>query len=140
MTDKQILKQANKSYKAIADSMNELSGWPNGVLPKNDPALKKTARKYGKKLLREDKSGKTDFTYVGIMYGAFSRVIARFQMGEVKYARLNWRNCEDPQTYKESAVRHLMQYINGEVDEDHLGAACANILILLDLEEQAVEN
>lgn len=86
-------------------------------------------------LLREDKTDKPDFTYVGVMYGAFARVLGRFQMGEKKYARLNWRNCEDPQTYKESAVRHLNQYLNGQTDEDHLGAAAANILILLDLEE-----
>lgn len=87
------------------------------------------------KLLREDKSQKPDFTYVGVMYGAFSRVLGRFQMGERKYARLNWRNCEDPQTYKESAIRHFNQYLNNQTEEDHLGAAAANILILLDLEE-----
>ena len=92
------------------------------------------------KLLREDKTGKPDFTYVGVMYGAFERVLWRFQMGEIKYARMNWRNCEDLQTYKESAVRHLMQYINGQDDEDHLSAAGANILILLDLEENAYES
>lgn len=91
------------------------------------------------KLLREDKSQKPDFTYVGEMYRAFARVMWRFQMGEEKYARLNWRECEDPQTYKESAVRHLMQYINEEQDEDHAAAVIANILILMDLEEQAID-
>jgi hypothetical protein len=50
-------------------------------------------------------------------------------MGAIKYSRRNWLNCEDPQTYKESAARHLMQYIHGETDEDHLSAAAANILI-----------
>lgn len=87
-------------------------------------------------LLREDKTGKPDFTYVGEMYKVFSRVMQRFQMGAAKYARLNWRNAEDNQTYKESALRHLMQYVSGETDEDHLAAACANILILMDLEEK----
>lgn len=87
------------------------------------------------KLLREDKSGKPDFTYVGVMYDAFARVLWRFQMGERKYARLNWRNCEDPQTYKESAIRHLNQYLNNQTDEGHLEACVANCLILLDLEE-----
>ena len=86
------------------------------------------------KLLREDKSQKPDLTYVGLMYEAFSRVMARFMMGEQKYARANWRNCEDPQTYKESFIRHALQYINGQNDEDHLAAAIANGLILLDLE------
>lgn len=87
-------------------------------------------------LLREDKSGKPDFTYFAEMYGAMSRIAYRFQLGAVKYARMNWRHCENPQTYKESAMRHLAQYINGQDDEDHLGAAAANVLILLDLEAQ----
>ena len=87
-------------------------------------------------LLREDKSQKPDFTYVGVMYKAFSHVMSRFQLGEQKYARLNWRECEDPQTYRESAIRHLMQYLAGDIDEDHLSACVANCLILLDLEEK----
>jgi hypothetical protein len=73
------------------------------------------------------------------MFGAMSRIAYRFQLGAVKYARMNWRHCENPQTYKESAMRHLAQYINGQTDEDHLGAAAANVLILLDLEEEGVK-
>jgi hypothetical protein len=91
------------------------------------------------KLLREDKTGKVDFTYIGEMYAANARILSRFQLGEVKYSRLNWRNCEDPQTYRESASRHLMQYLRGDTDEDHLAAAGANIEILLDLEEHGIK-
>ena len=88
------------------------------------------------KLLREDKTGKPDFTYLGDMYPAVARVLARLQMGEVKYSRRNWVHCEDPLTYQQSAIRHFMQYINKQDDEDHLAAATANMLILLDLEEK----
>lgn len=86
------------------------------------------------KLLREDKTGKPDFTYLGDMYSVFARLMQRLKMGEIKYARLNWRNCEDPQTYKESAIRHTLQYLNGQTDEDHLSAAIINLMILMDLE------
>lgn len=89
-------------------------------------------------LLREDKTEKPDFSYVGLMFGAFARIVQRFQIGERKYARLNWRECQDPLTYQQSAIRHLLQYASGLTDEDHLAAAAANILILLDLEEQGV--
>lgn len=89
-------------------------------------------------LLREDKSEKPDFTYIAEMYPVFARIMDRFTMGEKKYARLNWRNCEDPQTYKESAIRHLMQYASGETDEDHLIASLANIIILADLEQHGI--
>lgn len=86
-------------------------------------------------LLREDKTKKPDFTYFAEMYAPMERLAQRLKLGEQKYARLNWRNCEDPQTYKESALRHFFQYLNGQTDEDHLAAATVNMLILLDLEE-----
>lgn len=87
-------------------------------------------------LLREDKSGKPDFTYLGMMFGASARIMGRFMLGEEKYARGNWRHAKDVQTYQQSAIRHYFQYLNGDTDEDHLAAAGANIMILLDLENQ----
>lgn len=90
-------------------------------------------------LLREDKSQKPDFTYLGMVYGASSRISERFMLGEKKYARGNWRMAKELQTYKESATRHLFQYLDGQDDEDHLAAAAVNLIILLDLEEVAKE-
>lgn len=93
------------------------------------------ALKEGDSLLREDKTEKPDFSYLGEMYYAVARIMQRLMMGEKKYARRNWVNCEDELTYQQSAIRHLLQYIEGNTEEDHLAAAGANILILLDLEE-----
>jgi hypothetical protein len=89
------------------------------------------------KLLREDKTTKPDFVYLGEMYPAVARIMQRLMLGEQKYSRRNWVNCEDNLTYKQSAIRHFMQYLNGDIGEDHLAACGANILILLDLEEQS---
>jgi hypothetical protein len=86
------------------------------------------------KLLREDKSEKVDFSYVGLMYGAFERVMRRFMYGEKKYAKMNFENCTDDTTYKESLIRHTAQYIAGLDDDDHLSAVAVNALILLHLE------
>lgn len=86
------------------------------------------------KLLREDKTNKPDFTYFAEMFKVSERIAKRLKEGEIKYARLNWRNCEDPQTYKESALRHLMQYLGGQTDEDHSAATIVNLMILMDLE------
>lgn len=86
-------------------------------------------------LLREDKSTKPDFTYVGEMYDAFARIMFRFQEGAQKYSRMNFENAKDPQTYKESLARHLNQYVSGQQDEDHLSAVAVNAIILLHLEE-----
>jgi len=84
------------------------------------------------KLLREDKTEKVDWTYITDLHDAFERVIKRFQLGEKKYSRLNFRNCEDYKTYEESALRHLIQFLNGKTDEDHLAACIVNLLIIMD--------
>lgn len=88
-------------------------------------------------LLREDKTTKPDFTYFGMFYETTARIAQRFMFGEQKYARGNWREAKEVLTYQQSLSRHLMQYLNGQNDEDHLGAVAANAIILMDLEEQA---
>ena len=92
-----------------------------------------------KTLLREDKTQKPDFTYIGIMYAAFAREMYRFDEGATKYERLNWRYAKDVQTYKQSLIRHMAQYINGQTDEDHLAAIACNTHILMDLEELGIK-
>lgn len=87
-------------------------------------------------LLREDKSSKTDYTYLADLKPVIDRIMKRLKEGEIKYDRLNWRNCTDNQTYKESAIRHLIQYLSGMTDEDHLIASIINCMILADLEEK----
>lgn len=90
------------------------------------------------RLLREDKSEKVDYSYLVELKPLIDRICNRLTEGEKKYARLNWRECKDPLTYKQSAMRHTMQYMWGERDEDHGIAAVINLLILLDLEQHGV--
>lgn len=87
------------------------------------------------KLLREDKSKKPDFTL--LPYDPMARTAQRFMEGAVKYARYNWRNCsiEKLQTYKESLLRHTLQYIDGQTDEDHLAGIVCNAMIIMDVEQ-----
>lgn len=87
-------------------------------------------------LLREDKTNKIDYSYLVELKPIIDRICQRFTEGEIKYARLNYRNCEDPLTYQQSALRHMFQYLNGDTDEDHGVATVINLLILLDLESQ----
>lgn len=85
-------------------------------------------------LLREDKTTKPDFSYVGEMYDSFARVMKRFELSAEKYDRMNFENCEDPLTYEQSLIRHALQHVNGQEDEDHLAACVANAIILMHLE------
>jgi hypothetical protein len=51
------------------------------------------------------------------------------QRGAKKYGRGNWRKActeEELQRFKDSLLRHTMQYLNGESDEDHLAAVLFN--------------
>lgn len=85
------------------------------------------------KFLREDKEGKPDFTL--IPYGPLKRIALRFGIGARKYSKFNWQEAPDTQTYKESLLRHTLQYINGDTDEDHLSAIAVNSMILMWLED-----
>jgi len=88
------------------------------------------------KFIREDKTEKTDWTYITDLHDSFERIVKRFMLGEKKYSRLNFRNCEDYKTYEESALRHLIQYLNNKTDEDHLAACIVNLLIIMDGEKK----
>lgn len=93
-------------------------------------------------LMREDKSQKPDFTYVGELYDEFARVMRQLQYGETKYARLNFLNGGDDDallTYKKSASRHINQFLNGQTDEDHAAAAVVNIIICMNIQKRLGE-
>ena len=91
------------------------------------------------KFLREDKSGKVDYSYIPELLPVFDRIMARFELGSRKYARLNWRNANGPEHVKDlqrSLIRHTLQYLAGHQDDQHLDAVVLNAVMLMDLEEQ----
>ena len=55
--------------------------------------------------------------------------------GANKYAKDNWKKCDDLDRYKDAALRHLFAYLKGEkVDEEtglsHLYHASCNLMFL----------
>ena len=60
----------------------------------------------------------------------FARIAAHLTKGAVKYEPRNWmkaRGQEEMDRFKQSAVRHFMQWIAGDTDEDHAAAVYFNI-------------
>lgn len=60
-----------------------------------------------------------------------TRVADILRRGEQKYGTRNWELAEKPEEYerfKESALRHLIQVLNDEDDEDHAAAVVFNML------------
>lgn len=66
---------------------------------------------------------------------ALLRLARHFENGAVKYGDRNWEKGIPQHSFVDSAMRHLLKYMMGMRDEDHLIAAAWNILCLAETEE-----
>ncbi len=60
----------------------------------------------------------------------FERLAVHLTKGAVKYDARNWMKAashEEMMRFRESAVRHFVQWLQGAVDEDHAAAVMFNI-------------
>ena len=82
---------------------------------------------YGSGMRRDTQEGKARFDLLiplGVPYDEqfLTRAAQLMERGAVKYGFRNWEKANSPEElerFKGSALRHLMQYITGETDEDH---------------------
>lgn len=74
--------------------------------------------------------------YAGISPIAMKRLAIVLQEGAAKYSPRNWEQGIILSSFVDSALRHLFQWANGEVDEDHLGHCFWNIMALIHTEEK----
>lgn len=70
---------------------------------------------------------------------ALLRVAKHFEAGAVKYGDRNWEKGIPMHSFLDSGIRHLLKYMAGQDDEDHLCAAAWNILCALETEEKRPE-
>lgn len=86
-------------------------------------------------MVRNPTTGKVDYTLVldGPMFRRWAEHLTK---GAAVYAKRNWMKCasgtpEDQrktlERFKESALRHFVQWYYGETDEDHASATFFNI-------------
>lgn len=78
---------------------------------------------------RDVTEGKTDYTYClqGPMLKRWAELMER---GAKKYDRDNWMKASGPEElerFRASALRHLIQWLHGETDEDHAAAVIFNL-------------
>lgn len=60
-----------------------------------------------------------------------TRFAALLGRGSVKYGERNWQlasSGEELSRFRASALRHVMQWASGEVDEDHAAAVAFNLM------------
>ncbi len=77
---------------------------------------------------RDTSEGKVDYTLIPVE--GLKRLANHYQNGLKKYGRDNWKKLvieDDMQRFKQSALRHMYAWIEGEDDEDHAFAVVFNI-------------
>lgn len=66
---------------------------------------------------------------------AILRLARHFENGAVKYGDRNWEKGVPIHSFMDSGIRHIMRYLAGETDEDHLCAAAWNLMCAMETEE-----
>ena len=87
--------------------------------------------------VRDTNKGKPRYDLISTL--ALRRIAYLMMRGAVKYGERNWEKGQPESRLYESALRHLMEYKLGEDDEDHLSAACFNIMAIIHFEEEKQE-
>jgi hypothetical protein len=80
-------------------------------------------------MLRDTNEDKPRYDLIPIF--ALKRLAGLYARGAIKYGVGNWAKAntqEDLDRFKESMLRHMYQYLEGEVDEDHFSAVMFNLI------------
>lgn len=80
-------------------------------------------------MVRDTTEGKIDYS-LALDGPMFKRLAIHLTKGAQKYAKRNWMLAsghEELERFRESAVRHFLQWYNGDEDEDHMAATVFNL-------------
>lgn len=85
--------------------------------------------KYDSGMVRDTADGKTDYSLIfdGVMLKRWAEHLTK---GAQKYEKRNWMKADgekELERFRESAIRHFVQWLYGERDEDHSSAIFFNI-------------
>lgn len=83
--------------------------------------------------VRDTQEGKGRYDL--LPFYALERLARHFENGANKYNANNWRLGQPLSRYMDSGLRHSFGYLRGETDEDHLAAACWNLMCLMETQE-----
>lgn len=86
---------------------------------------------------RDNHKGKGRFDLLSIQ-GLF-RLARWYELGAIKYADRNWERGMNISRYADAAMRHLVKYIAGCDDEDHLAAVAWNVFAIMHHENEIPE-
>lgn len=84
-------------------------------------------------MVRDLRDGKGRFDLLPTR--ALRRVAQVYERGAKKYGDSNWRKGAPFSRFLDSGIRHTMQALEGNQDEDHLAQAIFNLLAVIELQE-----
>jgi len=91
-------------------------------------------RDFGTGAVRDMAEGKGRFDLLPMC--SLMRLAKHYENGCSKYGERNWEKGIPSHSYADSAMRHLVKYLDGWDDEDHLIAAIWNLMCLAWNEEK----
>lgn len=83
--------------------------------------------------VRDTRKGKGRFDLLPCY--ALIRLAQHYENGAVKYGDRNWERGQPLSRYLDSAMRHLVKYLGGSREEDHLAAVAWNALGYIETEK-----
>jgi hypothetical protein len=86
-------------------------------------------------MVRDTQDGKPRYDLIPL--GPLRRLADLYARGAEKYGENNWQLAtgqEELTRFKASAFRHLIDWLNGDVEEDHAAAVCWNVFSAMWLE------
>jgi len=87
--------------------------------------------------VRDMHEGKGDMA--SLPFAALLRLSKHYEAGAKKYGRWNYTKGILVSSFMDSALRHILKYMDGQVDEDHLCAAAWNLMGAMWTEEKRPE-
>lgn len=85
-------------------------------------------KEYASGMKRDTTEGKPMYSLIDRDF--LYRLAIHMTKGAEKYGKDNWRlakSQEELDRFKDSALRHMMQWLNGDADEDHMSAVAFNL-------------
>lgn len=104
-------------------------------------AFQETLKQYSSGAVRSETEGKIDYSLV-LDGPLFERLAIHLTKAAPEKGKRNWMNAhtqEDYDRFRESFVRHVFQFLQGDESEDHAAAIAFNLNGLLYVRERLAE-
>lgn len=86
---------------------------------------------------RDNAEGKGRYDLIPMQ--GLMRLARHYELGARKYTDRNWEQGMPISRYVDSAMRHLVKYIDGWDDEDHLASVIFNVMAIMHHENELPE-